>query len=533
MRFGSFETGLRLRADGVALRDDTDALTYSQLNRLALRFASTLRLYGVQPHDRVAFLGSKSVKMVASILGAIRVGATYVPLDAASPPARLAYIVDDLRPKAIVASQEMRDVVAQLPTGNSSLIALEDALCSEAGITADPAVTDGSPAYCMYTSGSTGRPKGVVISHGSVRSFFAAAHEHMEVNADSRCLNTSPLHFDVSVIDLFYPLSRGAEVTLYTGATVPNRYLMLLESMKISHFAAVGPTLGLMTQGTRFGRCDLSALKCIMTGAEKLNVQMIQKWLAAVPGVTILNGYGPTEATCVCTSYAIHQPEPARQDLYPIGLPWRNVHTLLVDDHNREIREYLTPGELLIGGPQVMLEYWSRPADTARATVTRNGIRFYRSGDICYRLPDGNLFFVGRRDDEVKISGFRINLSEIYSVLYRAASLQEVLVLPLELPSTRKVLAAILVPTNGIGGMPLHHLQTVLRNELPEYMVPEYVFELRGLPKLSSGKTDVKALSATLVAAIDGHIGEAHFVEQGDGSLSMCVPAVARDTQRA
>lgn len=495
----------------LAIADDHRKLSYAQLEQLSVSFAGRLMSMGVVKGDRVVVLAHKSAASVAAIFGVLKAGAAYVPVDCALPAARLRYLIDDIAPRCVVADAGTQSLAQSLGFEadrtlrcDIDLAPIADADTRRLVEGALPAPSETDAAYCIYTSGSTGRPKGVVISHGSVMSFFDAAQPHMQVDSDSRCLNTSPLHFDVSLIDLFYPLSRGAEVHLFSGPPLANRYLGLIEQAGITHFAAVGPTLALMTQGTLFPKCRFEYLERIMTGAEKLNVAMIQRWLAAVPGVVILNGYGPTEATCVCTSYAIDTPEAARTALYPIGKPWNGVQVLLLGDDGATIEQPNEPGELLIGGAQLMTGYWNRSEETSRSLVHRDGIRYYRSGDICEWLDSGDLFFIGRRDDEIKLSGYRINLNEIYRVIYEVGGFAEALVSPLQDAKGSRKLVIGVVPRTAIAPAEIaEELLGRMRGVLPEYMVPSHCFLLRELPKLSSGKTDVQSLVQRFAAAID------------------------------
>jgi acyl-coenzyme A synthetase/AMP-(fatty) acid ligase len=232
-----------------------------------------------------------------------------------------------------------------------------------------------------------------------------------------------------------------------------------------------------------------------MTGAEIINVDTMQKWLRKVPGLSLVNGYGPTEATVICTAYIIDRVEPGRTEFYPIGKPMKGSEVLLLDGE-RIISEPGVKGELLIGGPQVMKGYWNDERQTDAKITSIEGKRYYRSGDLCQWLPDGNLDYVGRTDEEIKLSGFRINLSEIKRVIDAAQSVKEGHPVVTVHPALGKVIAACFTRADdGLGDDKIFgHLQSVFKHELPYYMVPSLYFLFERFPKLPSGKTDKKEI---------------------------------------
>jgi len=358
-----------------------------------------------------------------------------------------------------------------------------------------PTIIDEDVAYCIYTSGSTGRPKGVLIEHGSVDVFYDALAEVMTIDAGSRCMNTSELHFDVHVMDLFFPLSRGATVHLTRAPLIANNLLQLLAKERITHFTAVGPVMTLMSEGSLFEKCDLSLLRRIMTGAEIINVETMQKWLRKVPGLSLVNGYGPTEATVICTAYIIDQIESNRTEFYPIGKPMKRTEVLLQDEY-RIVSEPGVKGELLLGGPQIMKGYWNDERQTNAKIINIEGKRYYKSGDICRWLPDGNLDYIGRVDEEIKLSGFRINLSEIKRVMDAAESVREGHPVVAIHPVLGKVIAACFICAGDEPGDEkiFGHLQSVFKHELPYYMIPSLYFLFDRFPQLSSGKTDKRQI---------------------------------------
>jgi amino acid adenylation domain-containing protein len=481
-----------------ALVDGRQNYTFHDLERLSTNFATFLLSSDVQKGDRIAFCLPKSASVIVAILGCLKCGAAYVPIDRKLPKERLLFILKDVSPRFIVSSRAFYDALAEDGVTPGSLLdeasLAEHFQYSQEDISLPP-ITDEDVAYCIYTSGSTGRPKGVLIEHGSVDFFYDALAEVMTIDAGSRCMNTSELHFDVHVMDLFFPLSRGATVHLTRPPLIANNLLQLLARERITHFTAVGPVMTLMTEGTLFEKCDLSSLRRIMTGAEIINVETMQKWLRKVPGLSLVNGYGPTEATVICTAYIIDQIEPHRTEFYPIGKPMKGTEVLL-QDKDRIVSKPGVKGELLLGGRQVMKGYWNDERQTNAKIINIEGTRYYKSGDICRWLPDGNLDYIGRVDEEIKLSGFRINLSEIKRVMDATESVKEGHPVVAIHPTLGKVIAACFIRADDepVDEKIFGHLQSVFKHELPYYMIPSLYFLFNRFPQLSSGKTDKRQI---------------------------------------
>ena len=478
----------------VALDDGQATFSYLELAELSDNFAAYLSSNGLRSGDRVAFCAAKSGLQVAAMLGCLKAGGIYVPVDASLPHDRLLFVLTDVSPRFIVCRGELfASIHGELVSSTRWIDSddLEKHCRSRDHEASLPSVDPDDGAYCIYTSGSTGRPKGVLIHHGGVAAFFAALAEVMPVNADSRCMNTSPLYFDVHVMDLFFPLYRAATLYLTSGPTIGDRLLQIIEDKRITHFTAVGPVMTLMADARRFETCNLSSVVRVMTGAEIINVETMQKWLRKVPGLSIVNGYGPTEATVICTAYIIDRIEPGRDEFYPIGAPMRDSRLLLLED-DRVISEPGVKGELVIGGPQLMKGYWNNGRLTAERIITIAGEWYYRSGDICSWLPDGNLAYHGRNDEEIKLSGFRINLNEIKRVMDAAPSVREGFPIVMDDATLGKVIGACFTSAEPRSTDPrlFGRLHRVFKDELPYYMVPSLYFLFDRFPKLPSGKTD-------------------------------------------
>ena len=370
-------------------------------------------------------------------------------------------------------------------------------------------------AYCMYTSGSTGEPRGVEIEHRSVTAFIRAFNSYMRFDESSRCLNTSPYHFDVSVSDVLMPLVLGVTVYIVPSLLPPSRVLERIETARITHFCPPAPLLTLLCgPGSTFDSRDLTSLRCIMTGAEVIAQTVVARWLDKVPGLRILNAYGPTEATCACTAYEITQSSFFGQRELPIGYPFEGVYTLLLSPEGRS-EPGLVSGELAVAGVQVMRGYWNRPAETAERIIMVEGRRYYRTGDLCEVDEEGRYYFRGRRDNEVKLRVYRVTLDEIRPTLMWDSRVSQAVAgivkvksgqasvgigVVLKLPGTVAVLEDI------VGG---------LKQRLPIYMLPEYGLVSQSFPRLPSGKTDARQVIELLTEGVNSHSARWFKLDQG------------------
>lgn len=491
-------TGATRCPDKDAVVDPRLRYSFRQLEDLSLGFAGFLWEHRLEKGDRVVICAPKTASLIVAILGILKAGAIYVPLDPKTPKSRLNLIVQDIEPQFVITTRAIFDSIDEELKSTCTFIDEEHLLnkyFSAPPPAILPAILPQDGAYCIYTSGSTGKPKGVVIEHGSIDAFFLAFTAIMQIDEQSICMNTSELCFDVHVMDLLFPLYKGATVHLSCGPLVVRRLLETVEKERVTHFTAVAPTMTLMTQSRRFHEYDLSSLSRVMTGAEIVNVKSTQIWLERVPDLTIINGYGPTEVTVICTAYPISTPEPHRTDYFPIGKPLKECHVLLMRDGNI-IEMPNVDAELFVGGPQVMRGYWNDAKQTDERIVSINGIRYYRTGDLCRWRDDGNLDFVGRNDDEIKISGYRVNLNEIKRVMERADGVKDGHPMVVLHPSLGKVIAACFVAeipeTQRDQSRDFFGIHSTFRKNLPYYMVPSLYFAFDRFPTLPSGKVDKK-----------------------------------------
>ncbi len=484
--------GLACAPDRVAVDDGSTRHTFRELEAMACRLAAELAARGVSKGERVAVIAEKRAMMPAIAVAIWKRGAVYVPLDGEAPAARLDGILRRLRPRLVVSCR------STAPPPGHAVLTLEELQATFVGTgLAVPATCPMHPedtAYILFTSGSTGEPKGVEIGVDSLLSYFRAHNAVLRVTPASRVLSLSPFHFDVSIEDTLLPLSLGASVYQFRGIVAGPLIRRILSRERITHLIAVSTILTLISQPSEAITEDaFPDLEMVMTGAEVCDPKVINLWKSRLPKARVINAYGPTETTIVCLCHTIETPEPERVSCFPIGRPLEGVHALILDERGEPAAEG-EPGELCIGGAQVMRGYVDQPAETSRSLLERDGIRYYRTGDLCYRQPDGAVVFVGRADDEVKIAGRRVHLGEIRQTLLALVGVDRVAVGTLERAGRREI-AVVLVssdPSMLVGA------EEHLKAWLPPYMRPSVWAHATNVALSATGKTDERRLLGTV-----------------------------------
>jgi amino acid adenylation domain-containing protein len=487
----------------VAVEDPGESLTYRELDALANRFARALGAAGVGAGDRVGIHLPRSGRAIAAMLGALRAGAVYVPLDPGSPPARMKLIAQDCALRHVVIAPAL--LARWIDAGVCEPV--EHFLLTEDGDVAVPASArthawaalrglDASPveghsraaddlAYILYTSGSTGVPKGVMLSHRNATAFVDWAADATDLRASDRVASVAPFHFDLSVFDVWASLSRGATIVVVDEATVISGRRMLdrIHAGRISVWYSVPSALVLMLETGGLAERGAPSLRTVFFAGEVFPVKHLRATMAALPGVRLFNLFGPTE-TNVCTAYELTAPPPEDARAIPIGRATCGDVATISDPDGRPVADGEV-GELLIEGPTVMLGYW----DAGRRTPAKHP---YPTGDLVSRRADGELMYHGRRDHMVKIHGFRVELGEVEAALHAHPGIQEAIVVALE-----QQLVALVVPSSA--HVSVLDVKRHCAARLPRYMVPGDVRLVAGLPRTSSGKTDRVRTRAALV----------------------------------
>lgn len=489
----------RLRPDAIAVEYGAQHVNYAELAQRASRVATRLRHAGVRPGDLVAILLPHGIDAVVAILGALFAGAGYLPLDTKGLPQRRTEMVATSTPVALVTSPaHVEDLTGpELPT----VLLGEDA---ELSGPVDPALPGrpepGSTAYVLFTSGSTGAPKGVMISHRALASYVAGATAYYQVRSDDRALHFLPLHFDGHVEEIFLTLCAGAtlvirseemtqSVTRMVAGWAEHRLTLLNVPTTYWHEVVYSLSTGTATLP--------SCIRTVIIGGEAALPERVRRWHAlAPPSARLLNTYGPTEATVVATATWLR---PEDHTEVPIGRPLPGVRAVIVDE-----RGLLAPlgavGELYLVGDTLATGYLGRPDLDRTRFVTLHQLadrpRAYRTGDLVRRGPDGRLRFVGRLDDEFKISGHRVDPGEVESVLLACPGVREVAVVGQVLADGTRNLAAYVVA--GQPAPAAAQLRAQARRSLAAALVPTIVEFVPELPKTPTGKVDRKSLRAQM-----------------------------------
>jgi amino acid adenylation domain-containing protein len=479
--------------DAAAVSCERESFTYRELNQSANRIADLLREQGAGPEIRIAICLPRSSGMLAALLGVLKSGAAYLPLDPGLPQERLRFMLEDSRPAILVTLEHLRD---RLPLMNGMKIICLDTYAEDIRNrnAADPScrVSVDNAVYVIYTSGSTGVPKGVVVTHGALANFLDSMAESPGVNSSDTVLAITSLSFDIAALELYLPLTVGARLHVSTQdeAKDPVRLRKNLLEQQVTVMQATPSTWRMLLQpGFRFRR-GFKAL----CGGEAMDGQLAGGLIAT--GATVWNLYGPTETTVWSSRKRLQSA--ARVS---IGRPIAGTQAYVLDANLRP-SGIGVPGELYIGGAGVARGYLNRPELTADRFVPDPhtgpaGVRMYKTGDVVRYLDTGEIQFLRRADDQIKMRGFRIELGEIEAALTRLPSIREAAV---HVDHGNGTLTAYVAANTA---MDEYELRNRLREWLPEYMVPQSFVILESLRHTISGKIDRRRLRA--VAALPAH----------------------------
>ena len=478
------------RAPGaLAVESESGLVSYGELNDRANRLAHHLRGLGVGPDVLVGLCVERGVEMMVGILGIVKAGGAYVPLDPEYPAERLSFMLEDAEAPVMVTQA---GVLERLPETAARIVCVDRdwpviEACS--GENPEGSASAASLAYMIYTSGSTGRPKGVPITHGNLCNLVHWHQQAYEVTAADRATQIASPAFDASVWEIWPYLTAGASVHIPEEATRvdPARLVRWLIEQCIT--ASFLPT-PLAEAVLRETWPKDSALRVMLTGGDRLNQRPAQ----SLP-FRLVNHYGPTENTVVSTCCEV-QAGPGLA-APPIGRPLPNTRAYVVDQHLQPVPIGVS-GELLVGGAQLSAGYWNRPELTAEKFVAdpfdaTGAGRLYRTGDLVRWLPDGNLEFVGRIDNQVKVRGFRIELGEIEAVLNQQPQVRQAVVTVHEDELGGRRIIAYVVAGGG-RTRALGELRGILKQHLPDYMVPSAFIAVDKIPLTLNGKVDRSAL---------------------------------------
>ena len=487
-----FEAACDRQPDAIAAHDGNRSIRYGELEREANRIAHLLSAQGVRPGDLVGIAVDRGIPMLASLLGILKAGAGYIPLDPAFPQARLQHMLDDGRPSAVLTTQAL---AASLPLQQQRVVLLDDAALSAQPdtrpVTAH-AIDPEAIAYVIYTSGSTGTPKGVEIPHRAVANFLESMATTPGLGSEDVLVAVTTLSFDIAVLELMLPLAVGAQVVIADRDTTLDGIALMacIDKHRATVMQATPATWRMLIEAGWTGETGFR----ILCGGEPLPAMLAVQLLARCS--ELWNVYGPTETTVWSTCARIVNPARGTLPDIHIGQPIANTGVWILDDARLPCVRGV-PGELCISGEGLACGYRNQAALTADRFIDWNGpdgrIRLYRTGDRARWRSDGMLEHQGRLDHQVKLRGYRIELGEIETRLSSHPDVQSAIALVREESEGDARLVAYVVsePGRDIDGV---RLKTHLRAALPDYMIPQHVVVLAHWPLTANGKIDRKAL---------------------------------------
>jgi amino acid adenylation domain-containing protein len=502
----------RQRPEAIAVVLGGERVTYWELDRRSTLLAWRLRRSGCRAGDRVALLAPRSPEAVVALLAVLKAGGVYVPIDLASPPRRVATMLEAVEPRCLLAIapsgsmlREVADAVpglSDVPVGwlgagdppAGRFTELDDAAAPDRP--ADVDISPGDAAYILFTSGSTGVPKGVVVTHASVAHFVEWAVRYFGLAGDDRVSGHSPVHFDLSVFDMFGAFAAGAELHLVPSelSLLPHRLADWIRDAGLTQWFSVPSVLGYLAQFNAVRPGDFPALRRVIWCGDVLPTPVLRYWMRRLPAARFTNLYGPTEAAIASSYYTVPACPVDDAAAIPIGRACDGEELLVLDEELRPVSPGVV-GDLYIRGVGLSPGYWKDPERTAAAFVYphgRSGLadRMYRTGDLARVGDDGLVYFVGRADAQVKSRGHRIELGEVETALHALPGLADG--------------AIVAVPTGGFDGVAICcayvpgregdagpvALRRFLAARLPAYMLPSRWLRLDRLPVNANGKVD-------------------------------------------
>lgn len=499
-----FEEQVRKNPDNLAVFFESQSLTYQELNQKANQLANYLIYnYQIQPDTLIGICVERSLEMIIGVLGILKVGGAYVPIDPNYPQERIKFMLEDSGISILLTQSFLLDklyldkldkpchVICLDDISRIDAVAASRRVDAKAQRNIIPKITPDNLAYVIYTSGSTGRPKGVMIEHKAIVNLALGWAETFQVQPHSRVLQFGSFSFDLSIGEIATALSAGACLYLAHQETLlPSQALVdFLTQHEITHIFLPPSALAILPKVT------LSNLQSIGVGGEACSAELVSQWGT---GRRFYNCYGPTEST-VIAAIALCQ---ANGKKPPIGKPSPNLRTYILDANNQPLPPGI-PGELCVAGVGLARGYLNRPETTSQKFIEIELFgkteRIYKTGDLARWNADGNLEYLGRIDEQVKLRGFRIELGEIESLLLQYSLVEEAVVILYETDNNPRLIAYI---TQSEKSADLAvEVKEYLKNRLPNYMIPSQIMVLEQLPLTANGKLDRRALPAPNTSA--------------------------------
>jgi amino acid adenylation domain-containing protein len=505
--------------NAIVLKDR--AMTYGELHQRSSRISSALIDMGVAPGDRVGIFMNKSIESLVFLFGILKAGAAYVPIDYLAPLNRIEYIIKNCEIRIMFTTRDGARKLFPFFETSSSLdkivvsgtdagVSLDQHKCLEV-LRADELLSEGecrlgrfdisdsNPAYILHTSGSTGMPKGVGLSHLNSLTFVKMAADFFQIEKEDRLACHAPLQFDLTVFDIFVAVGKGATIMLVPEnlSVFPMKLAQFMDEERITVWNSVASVLSLLAEHGRMERFRFDSLKTVIFSGDILPVKYLRKLKNTMSKARFYNVYGQTEANSSTYYQVTGIPEDEGWRI-PIGKPFPNFEVFALGDDNEIVKRPGQIGELYVRSSSVAVGYWNDEGKTSEAFVTDPGSclanrKVYKTGDLVTLDENKDYLFLGRKDQQVKCRGYRIQLNEIETVLNNHPAIKEAVVvaIPDELVGNR-----IISHVSTINGIEVteHELFNYCNKTLPMYMLPEKIIFHEKLPKTPTGKTDRKML---------------------------------------
>jgi amino acid adenylation domain-containing protein len=511
----SFDQSARAFWGKDAIYMGEDSISYGNLYLSSNQLANYLRGLGVKKQDRIVLLLPKSINSLRSILAILKSGGIYVPVDAKAPVERAREVILDCTPSVLMGdSTTLRLIEGLLDSfpwtpkvvvlGHvegkepKSCLGWEEQVRQQSQGEPVYLSTDTDIAYILYTSGSTGKPKGVMISHLNILNYISWAVEYFGITPEDNILNTSPLHFDMATFDLYCALLTGASLTLVPEQTLlfPVRLLETIDKRKVTIWKGVSSLLSYLVKTRALAADKLMSLGKIIFSGEPLPTKYLIEWMRTFSGKAFYNAYGPTECTGISTCYRVEKIPSDVEEAIPIGKACANKEIFALTDDG-DLARVGEIGELHIKGSSLSCGYWRDPEKTQRAFLV-NPLnrdyeeRVYRTGDLVKQLENGDYVYVGRRDDQIKYMGYRIEIGEIEFAVRSLSYVRDAAVIAKRKAKGEnpEIIAFVEVEKEEN----LNRICEDLSEKLPRYMIPCKIRAVDQLPRTRNGKVDKQFL---------------------------------------
>jgi amino acid adenylation domain-containing protein len=506
----------------IALIHQGQVITYSDLEAQSNVFSNLLLSLPSAKYERIGIYLNRGIDSIVAAIGALKAGAIYVPIDPQSPVRRLQFIIGHCEIRTILTTQNrisnleesfsegsplknvvVMDAAEALPPSRvaPNLVAWKQASMGFDAREQAVSTIDGDPAYILFTSGSTGSPKGVTLSHLNALTFIESAFNFFQITKDDRLSNICPLHFDMSVFDIYVAIKAAATTVIVpeTSAIFPAKVAEIISTQKISVWNSVPSAISMLATLSNLAKYDFSRLRLVLFAGEVFPLKYLRRLKPLIQNARFCNMYGQTEANS-STYHWVDELPPNDNATLPIGSALPNFEVFAIDNDGHLVSEPGQEGELYVRASTVSLGYWADPERTAKAFVANplapeSRERLYKTGDLVRLNPDGEFVFLNRKDFMIKSRGYRIEIGEIESVLCNHPGIKAAVVIPIPDELIGNRISAIIEPLPSVQ-MDRDDILNYCAKQLPKYMVPEIIQFRNSLPITSSGKIDRQQLRA-------------------------------------